>query len=110
VIGGKVIDPSALVAYVRGSVAMDSWLTVTKEVGIVLYVPALAVIEIRTVCIVYPNTDILLSRLLDHPSVIHAELSSTDALKVIHPLDETRTWDGITGQVILVARHRVLWG
>jgi hypothetical protein len=64
------------------------------------------VIEIRTVCIVYPNTDILLSRLLDHPSVIHAELSSADALKVIHLLDEPRTWDGIAGQVILVARHR----
>jgi hypothetical protein len=42
VISGKVIDPSALVAYVRGvrgSVAMDSWLAVAKEVGIVLYVP-----------------------------------------------------------------------
>ncbi|MBV9139824.1 MAG: hypothetical protein JO115_02680 [Pseudonocardiales bacterium] len=78
-IGGKVIDPSALVAYVRGSVAMNSWLAVAKEVGIVLYVPALAVIEVRTVCIVYPHTDTLLSRLLDHPSVIHAELSAADA-------------------------------
>ncbi len=53
-IGGKVVDPSALVAYVRGSVAMDSWLAVAKELGIVLYVPALAVIEVRTVCVVYP--------------------------------------------------------
>ncbi|MDQ2884337.1 MAG: hypothetical protein M3Y48_25165 [Actinomycetota bacterium] len=56
-IGGKVVDPSALVAYVRGSVAMDSWLAVAKELGIVLYVPALAVIEVRTICAVYPNTD-----------------------------------------------------
>lgn len=44
-IGGKVVDSSALAAYVRGSVAMDSWLAVAKELGIVLYVPALAVIE-----------------------------------------------------------------
>ena len=48
-IGGKVVDPSALVAYVRGSLAMDSWLAVAKELGIVLYVPALAVIEVRTI-------------------------------------------------------------
>ena len=49
----------------------------------------------------YLNTDILLSLLLDHPSVIYAELSSADALKVIHLLDESRAWDGIAGQVIL---------
>ena len=105
-IGGKVVDPSALVAYVRGSLAMDSWLAVAKELGIVLYVPALAVIEVRALCIVYPNTDTLLSRLLDHPSVIHSELSSAEALKVIRLLDESRAWDGIAGQVILMARQR----
>jgi hypothetical protein len=106
VIGGKVIDSSALAAYVRGSVAMDSWLAVAKELGIVLYVPALAVIEVRTVCTVYPTTDTLLSRLLDHPSVIHSVLSSADARKVIQLLDESHTWDGIAGHVILVARQR----
>jgi hypothetical protein len=106
VIGGKVVDSSALAAYVRGSVAMDSWLAVAKELGVVLYVPALAVIEVRTVCAVYPTTDPLLSRLLDHPSVIYSMLSSVDALKVIRLLDESRAWDGIAGQVILVARQR----
>jgi hypothetical protein len=106
VIGGKVIDSSALAAYVRGSVAMDSWLAVAKELGIVLYVPALAVIEVRTVCTVYPHTDTLLARLLDHPSVIHSVLSSTDARKVIHLLDESGAWDGIAGHVILMARQR----
>ena len=47
-----------------------------KELGIVLYVPALAVIQVHTV---YANTDTLPSRLLDHPSVIHsvsAQMSS----------------------------------
>jgi len=106
VIGGKVIDSSALAAYVRGSVAMDSWLAVAKELGIVLYVPALAVIEVRTVCAVYPHTDTLLARLLDHPSVIHSVLSSADARKVIHLLDESGAWDGIAGHVILMARQR----
>jgi PIN domain-containing protein len=106
VIGGKVIDSSALAAYVRGSVAMDSWLAVAKELGIVLYVPALAVIEVRTVCAVYPHTDTLLARLLDHPSVIHSVLSSADARKVIQLLDESGAWDGIAGHVILMARQR----
>ncbi|MCA1706048.1 MAG: hypothetical protein LC808_23430 [Actinobacteria bacterium] len=85
---------------------MASWLAVAKELGIVLYVPALAVIEVRTVWAVYPTTEVLLSRLLEHPSVIHAELSSADALAVIRLLDESHAWDGIAGQVILVARQR----
>jgi hypothetical protein len=32
--------------------------------------------------------------------------SSVEALKVIGLLDESRAWDGIAGQVILVARQR----
>lgn len=52
------------------------------------------------------NRHALLSRLLDHPSVIHSVLSSADALKVIRLLDESRAWDGIAGQVIPVARQR----
>jgi hypothetical protein len=63
------------------------------------------VIEVRTVCVVYPNTDTLLSRLLEHPSVIHSELSSAEALNVIRLLGESRAWDGIDGHVILVARQ-----
>jgi hypothetical protein len=39
VIGGKVVDSSALAAYARGSVAMDAWLAVAAQVGIVLYLP-----------------------------------------------------------------------
>jgi hypothetical protein len=58
------------------------------------------VIEVRTVCEVYPITDALLSRLLDHPSVIHSVLSSADALQAIRLLNESRAWDGIAGQVI----------
>ena len=63
---------------------------VAKELSIVRYVPALAVTEVRAICGVYPHTDTLLSRLLDHPSMIHFELSSAEALKVIRLLDESR--------------------
>ncbi len=48
----------------------------------------------------------LVAVLLDHPSVIHSELSSAEALKVIGLLDESRAWDGIAGQVVLAARQR----
>ena len=46
-IGGKVVDPSALAAYVRGSIAMDAWMAVAAQMGMVLYLPALAVAEVR---------------------------------------------------------------
>lgn len=81
-------------------------MAVARELGIVLYVPALAVIEARALCVVYSNTDTLLSRLLGHLSVICSELSSAEALKVILLLDESQAWDGIAGHVILVARWR----
>lgn len=48
-IGGKVLDPSALVAYVQGSIAMDAWLVAATKAGIALYIPALAVREVHAV-------------------------------------------------------------
>jgi hypothetical protein len=37
VIGGKVLDPSALAAQAQGSIAMPTWLAVTVPTGLVLY-------------------------------------------------------------------------
>lgn len=102
-IGGKVVDPSALAAYVQGNMAIDAWLAVAKELGIVLYVPALAVAEAHAV---FPAAESLLTRLLDHPSVIHAHLSREDAPVVARVLAESRAWDGTAGHVILTARQR----
>lgn len=102
-IGGKVADPSALAAYVRGSVAMDAWLAVAAQVGIVLYLPALAVAEVRAV---HPDAEPDLIRFREHPSVIHAELTRTEAPKVAQLLAESGAWDGTAGHVVLVARQR----
>ncbi|MBV9143184.1 MAG: hypothetical protein JO115_20095 [Pseudonocardiales bacterium] len=102
-IGGKVVDPSALAAHVGGSFAMATWLAVANELSIVLYVPALAMVEVRAV---YPDAQAVLSRLLAHPSVIHADLTRAQAREVARLLAESQAWDGTAGRVVLVARER----
>jgi len=72
VIGGKVVDPSALAAYVRDSIAMDAWIAVAAQTGMVLYLPALPVAEVRAV---YPDAESDLIDFLAYPSVVYAELS-----------------------------------
>jgi hypothetical protein len=102
VIGGKVLDPSALAAQAQGSIAMETWLAVTVPTGLVLYLPELAAAEAQAV---YPGNE-RLGRLLRFPTVFRAGLSRTDALKVARLLTEAKAWDGTAGHVILVARQR----
>lgn len=100
-IGGKVLDPSALAAQAQGSIGMEAWLAVAKVTGLVLYLPALAVVEAFAV---YPESA-RLGRLLRYPSVFQAELSRSDAPKVAQLLAEAKAWDATAGHVILVARQ-----
>lgn len=48
-IGGKILDPSAVAAWVDGNLTMVSWLAVAPRLGLVLYVPSLAVHEVAVV-------------------------------------------------------------
>jgi hypothetical protein len=66
-------------------------------------VPALAMVEVRAV---YPDAEAVLSRLLAHPSVIHADLTRAQTPEVARLLAESKAWDGTAGHVILVARQR----
>lgn len=102
-IGGKVVDPSALAAYVRGSVAMDAWTATAAQMGMVLYLPTLAAVELRAV---HPELEHELARFLAYPSVFQAGLSQQDAPKVAQLLAESRAWDATAGHVVLVARER----
>ncbi|MGH8922605.1 MAG: hypothetical protein ACRD0H_30425, partial [Actinomycetes bacterium] len=103
-IGGKVADPSALAAYIRGdSIALQAWLAVAKDRGIVLHIPGMALAEARAV---HPDAGTLLCALLDHPWVVHTELSRTEAPRIVQLLAESRAWDGTAGHVVLVARER----
>lgn len=101
-IGGKVLDPSALAAQAQGSIAMETWLAVSAPTGLVLYLPELAAAEAQAV---YPGNE-RLGRLLRFPTVYRADLSRTDAPQVARLLTETKAWDGTAGHVILVARQR----
>lgn len=101
-IGGKVLDPSALAAQAQGSIAMQAWLAVTGPTGLVLYLPELVASEVQAV---YPGNE-RLGRLLRFPTVYRAALSPVDASKVARLLAEAKAWDGTAGHVILVARQR----
>lgn len=103
-IGGKILDPSALASYVQGSLAMDAWLVVAAQTGIVLYLPTLALAEVRAV---YPDAEPHLAELLDHPWVIQGELSHLEAQEVARLLAASRAWDGTAGHVVFIARQRV---
>lgn len=100
----EVADPSALAAYVRGdSIALQAWLAVARDRGIVLHIPGMALAEVRAV---HLDGGALLSALLEHPWVVHAELSRAEAPRIVQLLAESRVWDGTGGHVVLVARDR----
>ena len=100
-IGGKVLDPSALAEYVHGSIAMDSWLDTARKRGVVLFLPDLALAEVVAV---YPDAD--LTEVLGNPQVIHGDLNPADAVQVARLLRESRVFDATAGHVVLVARQR----
>lgn len=103
-IGGKVVDPSALAAYVRGdSIALQAWLVTAKDRGLVLVVPQMALAEVR---MVYPDLEQYLAVLLDFPWVLQLGLTRSAAVGIARLLAETSVWDGTAGHVILVARER----
>lgn len=71
-IGGKVLDASALAALVRGHLSVVAWFAVAETTGLVLYVPSLALTEVRAV---RPDAGAQLAELLGHASVILGELA-----------------------------------
>lgn len=102
-IGGKVIDPSALVAHLRGSFAMASWLATARDRGLVLVIPLMALAEVQ---FVYPRSAARLDLLLGFPWVVELGLASPDTDRIDRLLAETNAWDGTAGHVILIARQR----
>jgi hypothetical protein len=49
VIGGKVLDASALAALVRGRLSAIAWFATAKAMGLTFYLPSLALAEVRAV-------------------------------------------------------------
>jgi hypothetical protein len=103
VIGGKVLDASALAELARRRPAAFAWLRTARVLGIPLYLPAFALAEVRAV---RPDAAPLLADLLTHPSVLLGELDAATAEQVEHLLLEANVFDALAGHVIHIARRR----
>lgn len=102
-IGGKVLDASALAEFARRRPAAFAWLRTARVMGIALYLPTLALAEVRAV---RPDAAPLLADLLTHPSALVGELDAATAEQVDLLLLEANVFDALAGHVIHVARQR----
>ncbi len=102
-IGGKVLDASALAALARRRVSALVWFDIAPTLGLTLYLPSLALAEVRAV---RPDAASLLADLLTHPSVIVGELDATAARQVDQLLLDADVFDSCAGHVVHVARTR----
>lgn len=102
-IGGKVLDASALAALARRRVSALVWFDIAPILGLTLYLPGLALAEVRAV---RPDAAPLLADLLTHPSVIVGELDAAAARQVDQLLLDADVFDGCAGHVVHVARTR----
>ncbi len=102
-IGGKVLDASALAALVRGRVAAAAWFATARTMSLPLYLPTLALAEVRAV---RPDSGPQLAEVLGHPSVVLGELDAVSAGQVDQLLMEADVFDGCAGHIVHTARQR----
>ena len=102
-IGGKVLDPSALAVLIRGHLAAVAWFATANSMGIALYLPTLALAEVRAV---RPDAGPELAEVLGHPSVVLGELDAAAAAQVDQLLGAVGVFDALAGHVVHVARQR----
>lgn len=102
-IGGKVLDASALAALARRRPAALAWFDTARLVGVALYVPTLALAEVRAV---RPDAGPLIAEVLGHPAVVLGELDAAAAAQVDQLLTEADVFDAMAGHVVYVARQR----
>lgn len=101
--GGRVLDASFVAARARGSLAADAWLATARALTMPLYLPSLALLEVRAV---RPHAAAVLAELLEHPSVLHVELDASTATAVDQLLTDAGVFDALAGHVAHVASRR----
>jgi predicted nucleic acid-binding protein len=103
VIGGKVVDASALAALIRGRLSAIAWFATAEAAGIVLYLPTLALAEVRAV---RPDAAVELAEALGHSMVVLGEMDAANARQVDQLLTDADVFDAMAGHVVHVARQR----
>ena len=102
-IGGKILDSSALAALTRRRPAALAWFDTARLAGLALYLPTLALTEVRAV---RPDSGPLLAEFLGHPSVVPGELDAVSAAEVDQLLTDAGVFDALAGHVVHLARRR----
>lgn len=102
-IGGKILDASALAALVRGRVSAAAWFATARTLSLPLYLPTLALAEVRAV---RPDAGPQLAEVLGHPSLVLGELDATAARQVDQLLLAAGVFDACAGHVVHAARAR----
>ena len=102
-IGGKVVDASALAALMRGRMSAMAWFDTAWALSLPLYLPTLALAEVRAV---RPDAVPGLAEVLGHPSVVLGELDATAANQVDQLLLTADVFDACAGHVVHIARTR----
>lgn len=102
-IGGRVLDASALAALVRGRVSAEAWFATARALSLPLYLPALALSEVRAA---RPDAGPQLAEMLGHPSVVLGELDAAAADQVDQILLDADVFDGCAGHVVHIAQQR----
>ena len=102
-IGGKVVDASALAALMRGRMSALAWFDTAWALSLPLYLPTLALAEVRAV---RPDAVPGLAEVLGHPSVVLGELDATAANQVDQLLLTADVFDACAGHVVHIARTR----
>lgn len=102
-IGGKVLDAAYVAALVRNRPAAWAWLDTAWITGLVFYLPALALDEVRAV---RPDSGEQVAELLGHPSVVRGEMDAVIAVRVDQLLTDADMFDALAGQVVHVCRQR----
>lgn len=102
-IGGKVVDASALAALVRGRMSAMAWFDTAWALSVPLYLPTLALAEVRAV---RPDAVPRLAEVMGHPSVVLGDLDAVAADQVDQVLIAADVFDGCAGHVVHIARTR----
>lgn len=102
-IGGKILDASALAALVRGRISAAAWFATARTLSVPLYLPTLALAEVRAV---RPDAGAQLAEVIGHPSVVLGELDATAARHVDQLLLQADVFDACAGHIAHIAGTR----